>query len=294
MMKRTLIGICALILSMLPARPCLAEEEFVIGLIPEENIFKQIKRHLPLQDYLSERLGVKVRFTILSKYGDIIDRFTARDMDGAFFGIFTALLAQEKIGVEPIVRPMNPDKSTTATGFLITRKDSNIQSIEGGRGKRAVFVDRATATGYIFVLALLKEIGVDSIDNYFSEYDFVGSHDAAVNAVLNGRADIGAVKSRILNQLSAKDPIIKEDIRIIAQSEPLPDTTLCISKDVPIALKIKMKEVLLNMDKEPSGREVLKKLGALKFVPAVRKDFDSVTELARKAGIADIKNYRYR
>jgi hypothetical protein len=68
----------------------------LIGLIPEENIFKQMDRHRPLAAYLSSRLGMNVRLTILSRYGDIIDRFETRNMDGAFFSALTGVLAVEK------------------------------------------------------------------------------------------------------------------------------------------------------------------------------------------------------
>lgn len=269
------------------------ESEFLIGLIPEENIFTQIQRHKPLAAYLSGKLGVKVRFTILSRYGDIVDRFVARDMDGAFFGIFTAVLAQEKLGVVPVVRQMGLDGSTAASGYMFARKDSGIRSVADMKGKRAAFVDRATATGFIFPLALLREAGIKDLDEYFSEYYFTGSHASAIYAVLDGRADVGAAKSRILDKLSRKDPLIEDEIRIIAKSQSLPDTTLCIRKDIPVALKRKLTEALTAMDKDPKGKEALKTLGALKFVRAGRADFRAVIEMANKAGIS-IKDYRYR
>lgn len=289
-----LAGLLLALAIMLPPLHAHAEDrEFLIGLIPEENIFRQIQRHRPLAEYLSGKLGIKARFTILSKYGDIVDRFVSRNMDGAFFGIFTSLLAQEKLGVEPLVRPVNPDGSTTARGVLIVRKDSGIRTIRDIRNKRAVFVDKATATGYIFAVALLRENGIRDLDGFFSEYYFTGSHDNAVYAVLDGRADVGAVKSRILEKLISKDPLIKDEILVLASSIDLPDITLCVRSDIPEELKQSLKAALLTMHQDPQGAEVLKKLGALRFVEAHRDDFKVVAELAEKAGI-EIKEYSYR
>jgi ABC-type phosphate/phosphonate transport system substrate-binding protein len=39
------------------------QETLLIGLIPEQNIFKQIGRYLPLADYLFERVGVTISST---------------------------------------------------------------------------------------------------------------------------------------------------------------------------------------------------------------------------------------
>jgi ABC-type phosphate/phosphonate transport system substrate-binding protein len=77
------ICIILLAVAMLAPANVMAQDEFIIGLIPEENIFKQVKRHRPLAEYLTEKLGIKVKFTILSRYPDIIDRFVTRRMDGA-------------------------------------------------------------------------------------------------------------------------------------------------------------------------------------------------------------------
>jgi phosphonate transport system substrate-binding protein len=267
------LALLAVLAALLASPVCAFADDdlFLVGLIPEENIFTQVQRHRPLAAYLSEKLGTRVKFTILSRYGDIVDRFVSREMDGAFFGTFTSALAQEKLGVEPVARPVNLDGTSTVRGYLFVRKDSGLESIGDIKGKRMVFVDRATATGYLFVVALLREAGITDPDGYFREYYFTGSQDTAVFAVLDGRADVGAVKSRILNKLIEKDPLIKDEIRIIATSMSLPDTTLCIRSKTPEALKTKLKAALLSMDQDEQGREVLASMGLRKFVGPTRR-----------------------
>jgi phosphonate transport system substrate-binding protein len=93
------------------------QTEILIGLIPEMNVFKQQERFRPLTEYLTKKTGVKVNMTILSRYGNILECFTAEKMDGAFFGSFTGALAIEKLGVEPIARPVNLDGSSTYRGY---------------------------------------------------------------------------------------------------------------------------------------------------------------------------------
>ncbi len=270
---------------VLPRSSSAEDDVFLIGLIPEENIFRAIQKHRPFEAYLSKKIGVTVKFTILSRYGDIVDRFVARDMDGAFFGIYTSALAMEKLGVEPVARPVNLDGSTTARGYLFTRKDSGIRAIEDMEDKRAAFVDKATATGYIFAVAYLSENGIKKPESFFSEYYFTGSHESTIYAVLDGRADIGAAKGRVMDKLSAKDPMLKEEIFIIAKSGSLPDNTLMIRKDIEPEMKQKLRDALLTLDRNPEGAEILEKLGIKKFVDASRENFGAVNELAVKAGI---------
>ncbi len=107
-----------------------------------ENIFKQMQRHKSLGEYLSKELGIPVRFTILSRYPHIITRFVNRDLDGAFFGAFTSVLALQTLFVEPIARPVNIDGSMTTKGYLFTHADSGISNVKQMRGKSIAYVDQ--------------------------------------------------------------------------------------------------------------------------------------------------------
>ncbi|KAF0143798.1 MAG: phosphonate transport system substrate-binding protein [Nitrospirae bacterium] len=268
-----------------------AQEEILIGLIPEQNIFRQMERYRPLASYLSEKAGVKIKLTILSRYGDIVERFVSRSLDGAFFDSLTGAMAITRMGVEPMARPVNLDGKSTVRSYIFVRTDSKINSVTDMKGKKVVFVDRATATGYLFAVAFLHENSIRDINRYFNEYFFTGSHDSAIYSVLDNRADIGSAQDTIFNILASKDPTIKRELRIIAQSEELPETTLCLRKSISPKIKTSITDILLHMNEDPAGKEILKKFGAVKFIRAEAGDFNSVFNLARRAQI-NIKEYK--
>ena len=286
---------CILALALLAGWPqkTAGENEILIGLIPEENIFNQMDRHRPLAAYLSKKIGTPVRFTILSRYGDVMDRFASRKMDGAFFGVFTGVLAMEKINAEPVARPVNLDGSSTVQSYIFVRNDSGIRNVQDMAGKRIVFVDRATVTGYLFALSYLREQGVANLNTYFRDASFTGGHGSTIYAVLDGRADVGTVKSKIFQMLTARDHTIREELSIIARSQEFPDTTLFLRKDLPQLIRSQIKAALFGMDRDPEGVEVLKKLEAGKFIEAKKEDFQPFYDVARKAGIS-LKTYRYK
>lgn len=270
-----------------------AEEELLIGLIPEENIFNQMERHRPLAAYLTQKFGTKVRFTILSRYGDVLDRFMSRKMDGAFFGVLTGALAMEKLNAEPLVHPVSPDGTYGVQSYIFVRKDSNIATVHDMKGKRIAFVDKATATGYLYARSFLRERGVQDLNTYFRDVSFTGSHGSTIYAVLDGRADVGTAKSKIFHQLVKREQSIGEDLTILAKSRALPDSTLFLRKDFPAAKRQHIRDIMLNMDKDAEGREVLKKLESKMFVEAKKGDFKTVFEIAQKAAIT-VKTYKYR
>jgi len=269
-----------------------AESELTIGLIPEQNVFKQMARYQPLGDYIAKKTGLKVKFTILSRYGNIIDRFKTESLDGAFFGSFTGALAIQKLGVEFLARPVNLDGSSTYWGYLFARRDSGIRNVGDMKGKRLVFVDKATTAGYVFPVAYLKEHGVSDIKTYFRETYFAGSHDAAIYAVLDKKAEIGAAKHSMYDRVARTDPRVKKDLVILSESPKVPSNGLGVRDDLSAEVKRQLRDVLIGMDKDPEGREVLKKFEAIKFIPTSRDDYNIVIEYARKAGI-NLKTYEY-
>jgi len=269
------------------------QQQIVIGLIPEMNVFKQMERFNPLAAYLKDKTGIKVKFTILSRYGNIIDRFSAERLDGAFFGSFTGALAIRKLGVVPLARPVNLDGESTYHAHLYTRKDSGIKNMADMKGKKMAFVDKATTAGYVFPVAYMKEQGVTDVNKFFSEIFYAGSHDASLYAVLNKEADVGSSKNTIYDIIRISDPRIDKEIVIIAESSKVPSNGLCVRKGLNSQIANKLNEALLNLDKTPEGKAVLDKLKFIKFIPTTVDDYKPVFKMARKAGI-DLRKYNYK
>jgi phosphonate transport system substrate-binding protein len=280
-------------LSLQPPCAQADDKKILIGLIPEMNIFKQKQRFTTLGEYLSKKTGMDIKFTILSRYGNIIESFEKEKMDGAFFGSFTGAAAIYKLGVVPLARPVNPDNSSTYQGYLFVRKDSNIRDVKDMKGKKMAFVEKATTAGYIFPLAYLRENGISSPDGFFREYYFAGSHDATIDAVLDRKADVGAAKNTIYERMRKEDPRLDKELVIIAQSQAVPSNGLCVRKDIDNTVKKKLKETLLAMHNDPDGQAVLKQFGALRFIETSAMEYEPVHELAQKAGI-DLKKYKWR
>jgi phosphonate transport system substrate-binding protein len=267
-------------------------EELTIGLIPEQNVFKQIKRYRPLGKYIEEKTGVKIKFTVLSRYGNIIESFNEKKIEGAFWGSFTGAMAIKQLGIQPIARPVNPDGNSSYKGYIFVHKFSVIDGVDRMKNTVIAFVDRATTAGYIFPLAYFREHGVKNINKYFKEYYFTGSHDAAIYAVLNKEADVGCAKNTIFDLLARENPQVKENLVILAESTAVPSNGLGLKRSVPLAVRENIRNVLLNMDKDPVGREVLAEFGASRFIKTTEKDYKSVFDIAASAGIA-LGKYRY-
>ncbi len=270
-----------------------AKEQLTIGLLPEMNVFAQMQRFQPLADHLSREIGIEIKLSMLSRYGNIIERLRTQEIDAAFLGSFTGALAISQLDVIPVARPINPDNTSTYHGHIFTRKDSNITKAIDMQGKTMAFVERATTAGYVFPLAWLKKEGVNDFTVFFKDYFFTGSHDAAIDAVLNRKADIGAAKNTIFTYYMDSNPRAQKELVIIADSVPVPSNGLCVMPTVSKDTVAKLQAALLGLDKNPSGRLVLEKFRALKFVETSATDYKPVMDMAKEAGIK-LESYNYQ
>lgn len=284
--SRSLIACLLICLVFSAAMPDIAfgqSKELLLGIEPEHNIFDQMERYRYLADYLSDRLGVKVKLTIMSRYGEVIKRFKSLKLDGAFLTSYTATMGIRELHLEPLVNPVNLSGESTSQGYIFVRKDSGISSILDMEGSNIVFVDPATMEGYLFPLVFLQQQDVKDINSFFHRYYFSGSHISAIFAVLDGRADIGAAKDTFYSSLVKNDPSIEQELEIIARSPKVPEVTLCIKSEIDQDLREKLGRVLLHMNKTPDGIKVLQRFKAIRFVESKKEDFIIIEKMAQRA-----------
>jgi phosphonate transport system substrate-binding protein len=263
-----------------------------IGLIPERNIFDQVARYEALAEYLSSEVDARFQLTMLSRYGNIVERITSNEVLAAFLGSFTGGLASAQLGMEPIARPVNKDGTSTYFGRIFVRKDSGIKTVADMQGKRLALVERATTAGYMFPRAYMRTYGVEDLWAFFSEVRFWGSHDATVSAVLDGEADVGAAKNTVMDWRMEADPRVEEELRILTVSPRVPSNGLFMSASLDSGLKEQVRDLLLNLHNTVEGKAILQKMGASRFEVTRTADYGPVFDLAAKAGI-DIESYRY-
>jgi len=275
--------VCSNFPSIFPAHAFEQPHELLIGIEPEHNIFDQMERYRYLADYLSGQLGVNVKLTIMSRYGEVLKRFKTLKLDGAFLTPYTATMAIKELGLEPLASPVNLDGQSTSEGYIFVRKDSGIRSLRDMRGGIIVFVDPATMEGYLFPLSFLQQQGIEDIDSFFSRYFFSGSHASAIFAVLDGRADIGAAKNTIYNDMSSSDPSIQQELEIIARSPKVPEITLCLKSEIDPDLRQRLSNILVHIDKTPEGMEILQKFRAIGFANTDKENFVIIETMAKEA-----------
>ena len=300
MQKRSIIGIVCLLtlLGCSPQEPSAPAKKphakkLLIGLIPEQNIFRQMERYEPLAEYLYWKTGTKMKLKILPRYGNIVDNFKSSGMDGAFFGSFTYTLAHAKVGVEVLARPVALDNTSTYHGLIFVRKDSRIRTARDMKGKRFVFVDKATTAGYLLPLKYFHGFGISNYKGYLKETYFAGTHEDAIYDVLNRKADIGAAKNTVFQRLAKADPRIMKELVVLERSPDVPENALALRKDIDVLVRDRLKDALLKMNLDPDGKRVLEQFGAQRFIETRNEEYDIIVKYAGDIHL-NLSTYDYK
>ena len=268
------------------------EKTLLIGLTPEHNIFKQVRRYEPLADYLSEKTGVRVKLKVLTYSGNVIDNFQSLKLDGAFFGSFSYSLARARLGVVALARPEYPDGSSSYHGVLFVRKDSGIGTVRQMKGKRLALVARATTAGYLFPSIFLGMAGVRTPESFFKEIYYAGTHEGTIDDVLDRKADVGASKNTVYNRFAAENPRIDRELVILGKSDDVPENALALRQGIEDSVKRKLVDALIAMHADPDGEKVLKAFGARRFIGTTDADYMPVVSYTRELGI-DLADFKF-
>ena len=264
-----------------------ASADLVIALLPERNVFEQKKKYLPLQEYLSEKLGMRVYFKLLDNYELIFSELIEEKVDGGFWGSMNGAIAQVRGGVVMLARPVWEDGASTYWGYVYSRADSGISADpRSWKGRSIAFVNKATTAGFLFPLSLMREAGIsEDPADFFGKAIFSGSHDASILAVYQGEVDLGASKNTIFEEYMRLHPEVRESLVIHARSAEVPSNGLGVRPTLSRELQARLRDTLLAMDKDPRGKEVLAQLKARSFIETSLDDYRPVFDMAEKAGI---------
>lgn len=201
--------------------------------------------YLPILDRVCKSVGLKARTLIVKDYEALSETMQNNILDIGWFSPFAYVNARKKCGVEAILTPKVAGKYSY-NGYIITRKDKGIQSIEDLKNKSFAYVDVNSASGYLYARHLLKSNNMNP-DKTFSKTVFLGNHDNVIKAVLNGEIDAGATFNEAFDKAKL-DGIDISNLQILAKTEDIPKDALAVRSDFSKELITKLKKAFVEFD----------------------------------------------
>jgi len=253
-----------------------------IGAIPTEDTGDVVDAFQPVADYVGEQLGVEAELYTATDYSGIIEAMRSGEADVAWLGPLSYVLAVERASAEAFAVQLTEEGGDAPTyhSFIITQRDSDIQSLEDLRERTFAFVDPTSTSGNLFPRQGFTEAGIDP-DNDLGDATFAGGHDASGLAVARGDVDAGAISSTVLGNMFAEGIIQEDEVRTVWESDPIPESPIAVRGDLSQEAKDRIKEVFVGLRAEDVGLDELSPDGAIGYIEAQDSDYDVIRDLAQ-------------
>ncbi|QNO14402.1 phosphate/phosphite/phosphonate ABC transporter substrate-binding protein [Alkalicella caledoniensis] len=257
------------------------EDVLVMGFVPMRDGDALIESVKPLEELLSQELGIKVKAFTATNYVGVVEGLGSGQVDFGFIPPFAYVLANSENKAQVILTALNSSgKSNYRSQFLVSSDDNSISSLEDLQGKKVAFVDFSSTSGYLFPGAHLAGLGLE-LDNDI-EVIIAGGHDKALQLLLNGDVDAATTFVDARDRYASDFPGAMEKTRVLGYTDYIPNITVTTRGTMESELQGRIQAALLNIAESEEGAEMLKELfNMYGFVKASDSDYDIIRETAR-------------
>jgi phosphonate transport system substrate-binding protein len=245
-------------------------ESFVIGRVAR-SARKHSKRVSALADQIAEGLsgfGYKKGASLIAEnLEDMIKHLKSGAVDMISETAYGAVELADK-GGETLLAHEWKDGVPYYRSVIVARKDSGLNDLQSLRGKSMALEDSSSTTAYFIPLTIVHRAGLptrrmqsprtrrlpDTVN-----YLFAQGETNQISLVLNKAVDVAAFSSLNWEMISEQNEKILQLHKIIYTSRPIVRSLVLLRKDMKVAVREKIMEILENLDQSDEGRHILKK-----------------------------------
>ena len=275
---------------------CADGDTLNVQFVPTNNDGSMEAKTGPFADYLSEKLGMDVEVTLATDYSTIVEAMAsgkvdlgimppaayvqARNLDAAEALLSSQLVAYD----EDTEQPLEDTYTSTLKGEVLVKADSDMESLEDLKGKKIATLSPNSASGYIYPVAEMKDLGIDPLTD--CTLTTVNDIPSEITAVLNGQQDACFVfqGARYVFASKFSDYDLFKDLKVLYLTEgDIPNDAIAVQPSMDDELKDKIKEVFLNMADDEEGKDAMSLWGHTGYGEADEAAYDTIEEYTDKA-----------
>ena len=209
-----------------------------------------------MAEVLTKELGKKVEILVPTSYSAAVQALISKKAHVAYMDSLPYILAKKETPVE-ILAVERRNGRTEYDSLFIVKKDSPLQSLADLKQRRMAFTSQTSTSGYLIPFARLiadKQIkDGKELEGFFTSILYAGGYDKALQAVLKGSSDVGAVSDYVIEGPKADlygTPADRDQVRVLARTPGVPTHLVAVRSDLSSGLKKKIQNALLKISRE--------------------------------------------
>lgn len=256
-------------------------DTLVMGFIPSQDAGEIATTAEPLEEFLSEELGIEVQAEVMVDFSGLIEAMRTQQVDIGFLNPFGFVQAENRADVEVILKSVRHGEDSYVAQYTVPA-DSPIESIEDlleEEGLVWAYADDLSTSGFLFPAKQLIDMGVDNLDNHFQRFS-VGGHDNAIMQLIDGQADFATTFDDARDTLAGEFPDIYDDLRVIGYTDPIPNDTISVRSGMPEELKQDIVDAFMSLNDNEEMLAIMHEIYTWDgIVEADSEDYDIVREV---------------
>ncbi len=262
-----------------------AGQPFKVAVIPAQTQGQMKEAMEKLKGILEAKLGRTVTINEYPDYNGVVEAMNFGQIDMAFFGPLTYVIAHHKSGAEAIVTQLVKGKPHYYS-YILTHKDSPWNTIDdmlkdSSKVNFAFGDPNSTSGSLVPTLELKKRNVFTSAEKHsFKNVRYTGSHDVTALAIQNKQVDAGAIDSAIYEGLVEQKKVDGSQMKVIWQSDKLFQYPWAVKKGTDADTIKKLQEAFVGIKDEV----ILKGFAISGFEKASNADYEAIRAAAEKEG----------
>lgn len=192
--------------------------------------------------------GFNILIEEATSYQDAIQALKTGRAQIGWLGVHAYLEGAHEASIEAFaVATRGQDRGSTYRTIFLTRSDSKIEKLADLKGKRLVLSQRGSTSGDLMPRHELSKCDLNpDVSANFQKVMYSGSQEGSVTSLLSGTSDVAAISEINYENFLKRDLINHHELKIIHTSPAIPGAPLVWSKNLPLQIRSKLKEAVLN------------------------------------------------
>ncbi len=264
-----------------------ASKPFTFTAIPDEDTARLQQRFSKVAQYLSEKLGVEVKYIPVKSYSASVAAFKNNEVQLAWFGGLSGV--QARLDVPGSMAIAQGEEDPEFISYFIAHSSTGLTSSEAFpreiEGKTFTFGSKGSTSGRLMPEYFIrKELGKSPRDA-FKRVGYSGDHSKTLALVQSGSYEVGALNYKVWENEVKAGTVDESKVRVIWKTPSYPDYNWTVRGDVNETwgegFIDKVQQALLDM-KDP---ELLASFPRASFIKADNSMYQPILDTAREIGI---------
>ena len=266
-----------------------SDKTLVFSAIPDQDETRLKERFGDVAKYLSNKLGVPVKYVPVKSYAAVITAFRNNQVQLAWFGGLSGVQARLRVkGSQAIAQGVEDTKFRT---YIIANHSTGLKPSDkfptGIAGKTFTFGSKGSTSGRLMPQYYIEKAMHKKVNEIFKRVGFSGNHSKTISLVQSGAYEVGAVNFKVWEKELKEGKIDTNKVSVIWSTPTYPDYQWTIRGDVDKTwgkgFTEKVKAALLDM-KDP---DLLERFPRSAFIEAKNSDYQPILKTAKSIGLID-------